>query len=66
MNVDATVLTVMDLIVSHDRITVGADLYACQGVAVNIVVLNQTAAFSKYVNTALVAIVDFVPTDGRI
>jgi hypothetical protein len=66
VDVDATVLAVMDFIVPHDWITVGADLYACQSVAVNIVVLNQTAAFSKYVNATLVAVVDFIPTDGRI
>lgn len=33
MHIDPSVLPVVDLVVPHDGVTVGADLDACQGVA---------------------------------
>lgn len=66
MDVDAPVLAVVYLIVSDDRIAVGADLDACQGISVYVIVLNQTAAFTKNINAALVSIVNFIPTNGWI
>ena len=42
VDVDASVLAVVDLVVTHDRIAVGSDLNARQRVAVDVVVLDKT------------------------
>ena len=59
-HVDAAVLTVVDLIVSHYRVAVGADLYPRECVAVDVVVLYETAALAKDVHSTLVAIVNLI------
>lgn len=61
VNVDSAMLSVVDFIVTNNRIGIRADLNACQSVAVNIVVLNKAATFSKNVHSALMSIVDVVP-----
>ena len=66
MDVDTTMLAVVDFIMSHDGITVGADLDACQSVAVYVIVLDQTTAFTKNINAALMPVVNLISTDGRI
>ena len=66
MNVDASVLTVMDFIVADDGVAVGSNLNTGQGVAVDVVVLDETAPLAEDVDAALVAVVDLVASDGRI
>lgn len=39
-HIDATVLAVMDLVVSNNGVTVGSDLNSGQCIAVNVVVLD--------------------------
>jgi hypothetical protein len=65
-HVDAAMLAVMYLVVSNDRVAVGANLNAGQSVTMDIVVLNETAALAKYIHATLVAIVDLVAPDGGV
>lgn len=66
MDVDSAVLSMVDLVVSHDGVAVCAYLYAGKGVPVDVVVLDETAALAKYVHSALVAIVDLVSAYGGV
>lgn len=66
MHVNAAVLAVMDLVVANNRIAGGSYLNAGQRIAVDVVVLDQTAALAENVHAALVAIVDLILADGRI
>jgi len=50
----------MDFVVSNDGIAPSSDLNSCQCVAVDVIILNQTATFSKYVYTTLMSIVDLI------
>ena len=59
-HVDAAVLTMVDLIMSHYRVAVSADLYARECVAVDVVVLYETAALAKDVHSTLVAVVNLI------
>lgn len=61
MDINSAVLSVVDLVVPHDGITVCAYLYAGKSVPVDVVVLNEAAALPEYVHPALVAVVDLVP-----
>lgn len=59
-------LTIMDLVVPHNRTAVRPDLDSCQCVAVNVVPFNEASAVTKNVNAALVAIEDGVtPVFGQ-
>lgn len=63
-------LTVVNLVVSHYWVAVCANLDSSESVAIDVVVLNETAPLAKDVHTALVPVVDLVfPTDteqGRV
>ena len=52
--------SVVDFVVSDDRITPSPHLDSCQCVPIDVIVLNQTTTFSKYVYAALMSIVDLV------
>lgn len=49
-------LTVMDLVVPHNRTTIGPDLDSCQGVAIDVVSFNEASAITENVDTTLVSV----------
>lgn len=55
-HVYATVLAIVDLVVSDDRTAVGPDLDSRQGVTVDVVSFDKASAITKNINTTLVAI----------
>ena len=58
-------LPVVDLVVPDDGAAVGADLDPCQGVAVDVVALDEAPAVTEDVDSPLVAVVDGVAPAGR-
>jgi len=52
--------SMVDFVVSDDGVTPGSHLNSCQCIAVDVIVLDQTATFSKYVYATLMSIVDLV------
>jgi len=50
----------VDLVVSDDGVAAGPYLNAGQCIPVDVIVLNQAPALSKYVDAALMSIVDLV------
>lgn len=59
-------LTIMDLVMSHNRTAVRPDLDSCQGVAIDVIAFNEASAITKNVNATLVAIKDGVtPVFGQ-
>lgn len=55
-HIDATVLAVMDLVVSDNRAAVCPDLDSCQGVTIDVVSFDETSAITENIHTTLVAI----------
>ena len=52
----ATMLAIMDLVVSDNRTTVGPNLDSCQGIPMDVISLNKAPTITKNINTSLVAI----------
>jgi len=52
--------SMVDFVVSDDGVAASPHLNSCQCIAVDVIVLNQTAAFSKYVYAALMSVIDLV------
>ena len=59
-HVDPAMESVVDFIVSDDRVAPSSHLYSCQGIAIDVIILNQTATFSKYVYATLMSVVYLV------
>lgn len=66
VNVDATMLAMVDLVVSNDRVRSGPNLYPGQRVAVNVVVLDEATPFTENVNASLMTVVNLVAPDSRV
>ena len=65
-HIDASVLTVVYLVVPYYRVAVGANLYSGEGITVDIVVLDEAPPLTEDIHAALVAIVDLVfPVDSK-
>ena len=66
-HINASMLTMVNLVVAYNRIAVGSDLDASQCITMYVVALNQAPSLTKYVHTALVTIVDFVfPVEAKV
>ena len=59
-NILTAVFPVMNPIFTHNRITIGSDLYSSQGVSVDLVVFNQTTPIAEHINTALFTMINIV------
>ena len=56
----------VDLVVPYYRVAVGANLYAGEGVTVDVVVLDEASPLAEDIHAALVAVVDLVfPADSE-
>jgi len=66
VDIYAAVLAMVDLIVPHYGIAVGADLNPRQRITINVIVLYKTATLAKDVHATLVPVVDLVLADGGI
>lgn len=55
-HINASVLSIVDLVVPYNRAAVGSDLDPRQGVTIDIVILYQTPTITKYVHPSLVTI----------
>ena len=53
-------LSMMDFVMANDGVTIGSDLNASQGIAIDIVVFNQPTPLTKDVHPTLVTIVDLI------
>lgn len=53
MDVDTSMLAMVNFIMSDYRVTISPDLDASQGVAINIIMFNQPPTFSEDINTSL-------------
>lgn len=62
----AAVLAMMDLVVTHYGITIGANLNPCQSISVNVIVFDKTPTLAKDVHSSLVSVVDLVLADRWI
>lgn len=60
MHVDPAVLSMMNFILTDDRIAAGANLNSSQRVVVDIVAFDQAAPFAKYVHATLMPGINFV------
>ena len=65
-HIDASVLTVVYLVVPYYRVAVGANLYSGEGITVDVIVLDEASPLAKDIHAALVAVVDLVfPADSK-
>ncbi len=55
-HINAPMLSIVDLVVSHNGAAVGSDLDSRQGVTIDVITLYQTSSISKYVDPSLVTI----------
>ena len=55
-HINAAMLAMMDLVVSHDGIAVGSYLDASQCIAVDVVILHQAPPLPEYVHAALMPV----------
>lgn len=60
MYIYATMLSVMDFVMSHYWIASGANLDAGQCIPIDIIVFDQTSALAKNIHATLVTVVDLV------
>lgn len=66
MHVDASMLSMMDFVVSYDGIRSSTDLNARESVAINIVMFDESTAFAEDVHAALMAIVNLILAYGWV
>ena len=59
-HVDPSMQSVVDFIVPDDGVAPSPHLYSCQGIAIDVIILDQTATFAKYVYATLMSVVDLV------
>lgn len=65
-NVDATMLAMVNLVVPHNRVATGTNLYAGESVAIDVVLFYQTSTLPKYINSALVTIEYLILPENQI
>lgn len=66
MDINASVLTVVDFVVPHNWITVGTNLYTRKCVSIDVVVFDETTPLPKNVYSALVSVVNLIPSNGWV
>lgn len=66
MHINASMLSMMDFVVSNDGIRSSTDLNSRESISINIVVLDESTTFAEDVHATLVSIVNLIFTYGRI
>jgi hypothetical protein len=59
-HVDATMLSVVDLVVAYNWAAIGSNLDSSQSVAMDIIPLDQATPITKYVHAPLVTVKDCI------
>ena len=65
-HIDTAMLAVMYLVVTHYRVAIGADLYSRKCIAIDVIVLDQSAPVAKYIDSALMAVEDVIFSESKM